>query len=80
MLTALARDMDIPLIWEATAPPRQDAANRRDLIVRGFRRERLNAAIELALDFETWRLLRQRRPLDASTTIDLLVEMVQVGS
>lgn len=77
--------MDIPLIWEATAPLRQDAADRHDLIargfrLRGFRRERLNAAIELALDFETWRLLRQRRPLDASTTIDLLVDMVQTGS
>ncbi len=82
MLTALARDMDIPLIWEATAPLRQDAADRRDLVAGGFRlrgarRERLNAAIELALEFETWRLLRQRRRLDASTTIDLLVDMVQ---
>ena len=82
MLTALARDMDIPMIWEATAPLRQDAADRRDVVLQGFRlrgarRERLNAAIELALDFETWRLLRQHRQLGASTTIDLLVDMVR---
>ncbi len=85
MLAALARDMDLPYIWEAAAPLRRQAEERRDVVTRAFRlrgarRARLSAAIELALDFETWRTLVQRRSMDPSAAIDLLVHMVQAAS
>ncbi len=85
MLAALARDMDLPYIWEAAAPLRRQAEERRDVVTRAFRlratrRARLSAAVELALDFETWRTLVQRRSMDPSAAVDLLVHMVQAAS
>ncbi len=82
MLEALARDMDLPYIWEAATPLRRQAEARRDVVARAFRlrgarRTRLSAAVELALDFETWRTLVLRRKMAPSTAIDLLVHMVQ---
>ena len=82
MLASLARDADHPVVWEATAPLRRQAEERREVVVRAFRlrgarRDRLSAAVELALDFETWRTLIQRRGMDPAAAIDLLAGMVQ---
>ena len=84
MLASLARDMDNPFVWEATAVLRAEAAERCAVVVQGFRlrgarRERLSAAVELALDFETWRTLVQRRQMLPSAAIDLLVRMAQAS-
>jgi hypothetical protein len=44
--------------------------------VRGRRRERLRAAIALALSFETWRTLVAERGLSVDEACELLVEAV----
>jgi len=81
MLASLSRDMDLPYIQQAAAPLFQQAAERRDTVVqafrlRGARRTQLRAAVELALDFETWRTLIQRCGLPPAHAVDLLTRMV----
>lgn len=85
MLANLARDIDHPGIWEATALLRADTEACRDAVVqafqaRGARRKRLQAAAELALAFESWRTLVQRRGLAPNTAVELLARMVETAA
>lgn len=86
LLENVLRDAETSEVLRAAAAPRVEAWGRmRDRLAVGFpargrRRERLLAAVDLALDFYTWRLLVRRRSLTQDQAVELMVELVVCAS
>lgn len=82
----VVRDAETSEALRAAGAKRAEAWGRiRDALADGLaphgrRRERLLAAIDLALDFYTWRLLVRRRGLTQEQAVELMVELLACAS
>lgn len=82
MLANLTRDMEMAAVQQSAALLAERWVELRDVVVtafraRGARRKRLQAAVDLALSFETRRTLTRRGGLSDDQAADLMVHTVQ---
>jgi AcrR family transcriptional regulator len=85
MLANVIRDADAePLVAEIAALRMAAMADLRDALVEGLQRDgastQLAPALDLAMDFNTWRLLVRRDGLTEQDAIELLVAMLRTVS
>ena len=87
ILANFAADAHVnPNVREAGEPIFRHWERMRDAIAAawgtrdGQHRQSLLAALDLALDFQTWRTLVRRRGLDDERAIELMVAMVRCGT
>jgi hypothetical protein len=82
MLANVIRDAETdPLVSEIAALRMAAIADLRDALLEGLKRKasapQLQAALDLAIDFDTWRLLVRRSNLRHDQAIELLVAMLR---
>lgn len=83
MLQNVLRDAEVmPVVWQATEPRRRYVAELRDVLLhgwsaRGRRRQRLRAALALALDFQTWRRLVGDETVPAKDAVEMMICLVR---
>jgi AcrR family transcriptional regulator len=82
MLQNVLRDGEIsPATWRATEPRRRYVADLRDVLAngwsaRGQQRQRLLAALTLAVDFRTWKLLVADEKLRPDDAVQMMIGLV----
>jgi hypothetical protein len=82
MLQNVLRDAEtVPAVWQATEPRRRYTADLRDLLARGWsargrQRQRLLAALALALDFHTWKRLVRDEEVDAGDAVQMMICLI----
>lgn len=83
ILQNVLRDAEtVPAVWQATEPRRRYVADPRDLLARGWsargrQRQRLLAAIALALDFHTWKRLVRDEEVDAEDGVHMMICLIR---
>ena len=82
MLLNVLRDAEtVPAVWQATEPRRRYVADLRDLLARGWsargrQRQRLLAALALALDFHTWKRLVRDEEVGAGDAVHMMICLI----
>ena len=82
MLANVIRDADTnPLVSEIAAMRLASMADLRDALLEGLQREgssaHLPAALDLAMDFNTWRLLARRNGLPQEEAVELVTAIIR---
>ncbi|HJQ88619.1 MAG TPA: helix-turn-helix domain-containing protein [Propionibacteriaceae bacterium] len=84
MLGNVLRDAEtVPAVWQATEPRRRYVAGLRDLLARGWsargrQRQRLLAALALALDFQTWKRLVRDEEVDPEDAVHMMICLIHL--